>query len=291
MRRAKYLEYQVIYEMSHRFPITLLCEIAGVSRSGYYKWIKNRQTPSKKQVEDQSLQEKIMEVFSQYRGIFGYRRMTVWLRKTIKKPINHKRIYRLMKELGIQARIRKKRIFHGKREVCVVSKNYLNRGFQAARPNEKWVTDVTILPFNKQRLYLSVIYDLYNNEVVSYKISRVNNLQLVLDTLDAACKKRPVKDILLHSDQGVQYTSRAYHHALKTYGMKASMSRKGNCLDNACIESFFGHLKAECFYLLTFNNIFEIEQAIHKYIEFYNTSRCQKKLHNLSPVEYRVKAM
>nr|WP_269431494.1 IS3 family transposase [Domibacillus indicus] len=154
-------------------------------------------------------------------------------------------MYRLMKEFGIQARIRKKRLVHGKREVCVVSKNYLNRGFQAARPNEKWVMDVTSLPFNKQLFYLSVIYDLYNNEVVSYKISQVNNLQLVFDTLEAACKKRPVKDTLLHSNQGVQYTSRAYHPALKTYGMKASMSRKGNCLDNACIESFFGHLKAE----------------------------------------------
>jgi putative transposase len=277
--------------MSIRFPITLLCEIAGVSRSGYYKWIKKGQTLSKKQVEDGSLKEKIMEIFSQYRGIFGYRRMTVWLRKTLEKSINHKRIYRLMKVLGIQARIRKKRVFYGKKEACIVSQNHLNRAFQAARPNEKWVTDVTILPFNKQRLYLSVIYDLYNNEVVSYKISRTNTLQLALDTLHTAVEKCPAKGIILHSDQGVQYTSRAYHHAVTTHGMKPSMSRRGNCLDNACIESFFGHLKSECFYLLTFNHISEVEQAIHEYIEFYNTVRCQKKLNNLSPIDYRRKAV
>jgi transposase InsO family protein len=136
------------------------------------------QTLSKKQVEDQSLQKKIVEIFTQYRGIFGYRRMIVWLRKTLEKPINHKRIYKLMKMLGIQARIRKKRVFFSKKEVCTVSQNHLNRAFQATRPNEEWVTDVTILSFNKQRLYLSVIYDLYNNEVISCKISQTNNLQL-----------------------------------------------------------------------------------------------------------------
>ncbi|WP_046181413.1 IS3 family transposase [Domibacillus tundrae] len=290
-KRTKTLEYQVIKDMSARFSVALLCEIAGVSRSGYYKWLRKGKNLSKKQAENQALQKKIVEIFHQYRGIFGYRRMTVWLRKILKKPINDKRTYRLMKALGIQAKIRKKRIFYGRKEACVVSGNHLNREFHATRPNEKWVTDVTYLPFNQKRLYLSVIYDLYNNEVVSYKLSRYNDFQLVQDTLKAAVQKRKVKGTLLHSDQGVTYTSRAYHHLLTKHQMRVSMSRKGNCLDNACIESFFGHLKAECFHLLTFNQVSEVEQAIDEYIKFYNTARYQKKLKNLSPVQFRRKAM
>ncbi|WP_094777190.1 IS3 family transposase [Domibacillus aminovorans] len=187
--------------------------------------------------------------------------------------------------------MRKKRTFYGKKEACVVSGNHLNREFHATRPNEKWVTDVTYLPFNQKRLYLSVIYDLYNNEVVSYKLSRYNDFQLVRDTLKAAVQKRKVKGTLLHSDQGVTYTSRAYHHLLAKHQMRASMSRKGNCLDNACIESFFCHLKAECFHLLTFSQVSEVEQAIDEYIQFYNKARYQKKLKNLSPIQFRRKAM
>jgi putative transposase len=152
--------------MSSSYSIALLCEVAGVSRSGYYKWLKAQKNPTAKQIEDQELKTKIIEAHSKYKGIFGYPRMTVWLQKQTGKRINHKRV--LMKELGIQAHIRKKRVYYGKKEMYVVSRNHLNREFTASRPNEKWVTDITYLIFNGQRLYLSVILDLYNNEVVSY---------------------------------------------------------------------------------------------------------------------------
>ncbi|PFM38949.1 IS3 family transposase [Bacillus cereus] len=149
---------------------------------------------------------------------------------------------------------------------------------------------MTYLIFNGQRLYLSVIKDLYNNEIVAYEISRRNDLKLVLDTLKKARKKRNVKGILLHSDRGFQYTSRQYNQLLKKYQMKTSISRKGNCWDSAYIESFFSHFKSECFYLYSFHTADEVKFAVREYIHFYNHQRFQKKLNNLSPYKYKTQA-
>ncbi|WP_144569770.1 IS3 family transposase, partial [Bacillus pseudomycoides] len=250
---SKARKFEVIHEMSEKgFTVTVLCDIAGVTRSGYYKWIKRHSTPSEKQSEDVKIKKKILKCHKKLRGIYGYRRVQVWLKVTYNLHVNHKRIQRLMGELGIKAIIRRKRPYYGKKEAYVISDNHLNRDFQASKPNEKWVTDITYLIFNGQRLYLSAIKDLYNNEIVAYEISRRNDLKLVLDTLKKARKKRNAKGILLHSDQGFQYTSRQYNQLLKKYQMKASMSRKGNCWDNACIENFFSHFKSECFHLYSF---------------------------------------
>ncbi|MDF2683030.1 MAG: putative transposase OrfB [Brevibacillus sp.] len=192
-----------------------------------------------------------------------------------------------MKELGIQARIRKKRKFFGRREQVIVSENKLNRDFAASRPLEKWATDITFVMFNGRRLYLSVIYDLFNNEVVAYRISKRNDLKLVMDTVKAAIKKRDVSGVLLHSDQGYQYTSKKYNELLQASNITVSMSRKGKCLDNACIEGFFSHLKTECLYVNTFTQDEEVQKAIKQYIHFYNNERIQVRLNNLSPVQYR----
>ncbi|MDA6130745.1 IS3 family transposase, partial [Escherichia coli] len=180
--------------------------------------------------------------------------------------------------------------YYGKKEAYVVSDNYLNRNFVASKPNKKWVTDVTYLIFNGQKLYLSAILDLYNNEIVAYHVSRRNDLKLVIDTLKKAKKKRNVKGILLHSDQGFQYTSRQYNNLIKKYQMKASMSRKGNCWDNACMENFFSHFKTECFYLYSFKTAQEVKDALNQYMRFYNHQRFQKKLNYLSPYQYRTQA-
>ncbi len=222
--------------------------------------------------------------------IYGYRRVKVWLNRTYQLKINHKRVQRLMKEMGMQAVIRKKRPYYGKKEAYVISENHLNRNFKDSKPNEKWVTDITYMIFNGQRLYLSASKDLYNNEIVSYQISRRNDLKLVMDTIKKARKKRIVSGVLLHSDQGFQYTSRQYNHLLKRNKIKASMSRKGNCWDNACIENFFSHFKSECFNLFSFRSAEEVKQAVQKYIRFYNHQRFQKKLNNLTPYEFRNQA-
>ncbi|PHE88782.1 IS3 family transposase [Bacillus toyonensis] len=205
------------------YMVTLLCAIAGITRSGYYRWIKRHAEPSKKQLADTKLKKKILECHKKLRGIYGYRRIQVWLKASYNLHLNHKRIQRLMSELGIKAVIRKKRPYYGKKEVYVISKNYLNRDFQALKPNEKWVTDITYLIFNGQRLYLSAIKDLYNNEIVAYETSRRNDLKLVLDTLKKAKKKRNVKGNLLHNDQWSQYTSHQYNQLLKKYQMEATV--------------------------------------------------------------------
>ncbi|MGG1830970.1 IS3 family transposase [Cytobacillus firmus] len=284
-------KYQVIKEMSQGdYSIVLLCKIAEVSKSGYYKWLKRQESPTEKQLEDEEIKEKIMECHEKLKGIYGYRRVQIWLEKNYETHINHKRVQRLMGELGIRAVIRMKKPYYGKKEAYVVSDNYLNRNFVASKPNKKWVTDVTYLIFNGQKLYLSAILDLYNNEIVAYHVSRRNDLKLVIDTLKKAKKKRNVKGILLHSDQGFQYTSRQYNNLIKKYQMKASMSRKGNCRDNACMENFFSHFKTECFYLYSFKTAQEVKDALNQYMRFYNHQRFQKKLNYLSPYQYRTQA-
>jgi transposase InsO family protein len=195
-----------------------------------------------------------------------------------------------MKEMGLHAIIRKKKPYFGKKESYIISQNHLNRDFQACRPDQKWVTDITCLIFNGQKLYLSAIKDLYNNEIIAYQISRRNDIKLVLDTLKKAKNKRNVRGTLLHSDQGFQYTSRQYNKLIQTYKMKVSMSRKANCWDNASMESFFSHFKSECFHLHPFRSPKEVKDAVNRYIRFYNHQRFQKKLNNLSPYQYRIQA-
>ncbi|WP_035319384.1 IS3 family transposase, partial [Brevibacillus laterosporus] len=161
--------------------------------------------------------------------------------------------------------------------------NLLNRKFKTDKPNHLYVTDITFVSFQSRFYYLSVIQDLYNNEVVSWKVSHRNDLQLVLDTVEQLSKKRDVQEAILHSDQGFQYTSKQYNKLIKELGIKGSHSRKGNCLDNACIESFFSHLKTETLYFSECKTEEELFQAIW----FYNHERFQKKLNQCAPVEYR----
>jgi putative transposase len=271
----------------------LLCEIAEVSKSGYYKWKIRKANLSRKQKEDQFIMSKILEceLDPDINGNFGYPRVCTWLKREYGIQINHKRVYRLMKKMGIQAKIRKKKWrYFGIKEQRVVAENHLNREFSSTKLNEKWVTDITYLTFNGKRLYLSAIMDLYNNEIVAYHISERNNLQLVLDTVKKAAKKTNLNGILLHSDQGYQYTSKKYNELAQKYKIKISMSRKGNCYDNGCIESFFSHFKTECFYRYQFKENDLVIKAVKQYMKYYNNKRFQKRLNNLSPIEYRTKA-
>lgn len=282
--------FRIIQEMSTRFTVRLLCSLANVSSAGYYKWVKRQTILTEKQESDERIKSKLLEGYNKNKGIYGYRRMKIWLKKKYGIHINHKRVQRLMRDLGIKSVIRKKRPYYGKKEPYVLSENHLNREFQAEKANQKWVTDITCLIFNGQRLYLSVIMDLYNNEVIAYHVSSRNDLKLVIDTLKKARSKRDVKGVLLHSDQGYQYTSRQYNQLLTKYRIEASMSRKANCWDNACIESFFSHFKSECFRLYSFKSSKKVKDAVKKYMYFYNHQRFQKKLNNQSPYEFRTLA-
>lgn len=195
-----------------------------------------------------------------------------------------------MQEMGLRSRIRRKYRYYsrkwniGDRAV----KNILDRQFQADVPNLKWVTDITQYKVGDVWLYLSAIKDLCNNEIVGYHMSRRNDTDLVLQTFSTAFEKeKDVTGLIVHSDQGAQYTSYKYHDMLPKVGAQISMSRRGNCYDNASMESFFSHLKTEGLYPYDIRTMEEAQRRVEDYIYFYNNFRPQRKLNKLSPAEYR----
>jgi putative transposase len=257
--------------------------VAGVSRSGYYKWLSRCE--SKK---DNELREKIRHEYHRLKGIYGYRRMKLLLERRYGVHVNHKRVYRLMRQMGMLAVIRRKKPY------TVYSKdaheqipNTLNRDFTAEQPNKKWVTDITYLTVNGQKMFLSAVLDLFNNEIVAYQMGRHPSLDLVTQTIELATSKRKVNGVLLHSDQGSQYTCKHYISLLQSHGIIQSMSRRGNCLDNAVMENFFGHLKSELLYNQKISTVPQLIHEIEAYMHFYNYERIQTKLRGMTPVEYR----
>ncbi|WP_317980299.1 IS3 family transposase [Paenibacillus glycanilyticus] len=281
---SKAIRFEIIEGMRQKYPLRWLLKFAEVSRAGYYKWRKRVSDPTARIQEERLLERHIMAIHRLH-PYFGYLRMKVALKRE-GLHVNHKRVYRLMKKLDIRSVIRKKRRFFGK-QVSVVYPNRLERLFSAEAPLLKLVTDITYIRVGEQFAYLSTILDLYNNEIVAWQLAERNDLALVTKTVDALSERADLTGVLLHSDQGFQYTSNAYNRKLEKLGVIGSHSRRGNCYDNACIESFFSHLKTEKIYLVRPQTMSELEQAVEEYVSFYNNERFQKKLNDRSPVEYR----
>lgn len=279
-------KHQMVQELRDRYTIQDLCRYLKISRSGYYRYLKRRDGMNPK---EKDLKEKIHSIYQQRKGTYGYRRIQVELQRQFGIRVNHKRVLRLMQDMGLKARIRRThRHGHAQPSTERVAENLLAQNFRADAPNQKWVTDVSFIPVRGQWLYLSAIMDLFNNEIVAFQISKRNDNALVLQTVEQAVQKRKdVSRTILHSDRGFQYTSRAYHDMLDRVDLTPSMSRRGNCFDNACIESFFSHLKAEALYLHGIQDITETQRCIEEYIQFYNEQRIQRRLKKLTPVEYR----
>ena len=225
------------------------------------------------------------------KGRYGYRRITAELRNR-RLPSNHKRVQRLMKELGLVCRIRMKKYRSYKGEVGKIAPNLLNRSFHTEKPNQKWVTDVTEFSLFGEKLYLSPILDLHSSDLVSYTISDRPVLSMVTTMLDEAFAKIPAgTNLILHSDQGWQYQHKHYQKLLKDNGIIQSMSRKGNCLDNAVMENFFGILKSELLYLKEFDSIEQFKQELIEYLDYYNNRRIKAKLKGLPPAVHRKQAL
>ncbi|UJF32129.1 IS3 family transposase [Paenibacillus hexagrammi] len=280
-------KYYVIDELKEQQSVKELCSYLGVSRSGYYAYVKRRTTDP-----DGELKLKILAIYEQRKKILGYRRIQDELYRQHNLIVNHKKVLRLMQELGIKSIIRRKYKYQTSHEAAIsdgrVAENLLKRNFHADGPNQKWVTDVTQYRVFDDRVYLSAIKDLWNGEIVAYHISNRNDNPLVLDTFRKAFKAhKDVSGLIVHSDQGSQYTSHAYHDMLPKVGARISMSRRGNCYDNASMESFFSHLKVEALYPYDIRSIEEVQRRIEEFIRFYNEERAQKKLNKLTPVEYR----
>lgn len=234
------------------------------------------------------LQKKaIIAVFLKNKGRYGYRRITATIRNQ-GFTINHKTVYKLMAELGLKCLVRNKKYRSYKGEVGKIAPNILERNFKADKPNIKWATDVTEFSIAGTKLYLSPIIDLFNGEIISYNIANHPTLQQTMDMIDQAFNKLPDNsNLILHSDQGWQYQHQNYQYKLKQKGILQSMSRKGNCLDNAVIENFFGHLKSELIYLQKFESVEHFKIELEKYIHYYNNDRIKLSLNAMSPVKYR----
>jgi putative transposase len=256
-------------------------------RSTYYYWVKQMNRPDKYS----EIKEVIQQIFNEHRGRYGYRRITLELRNR-GYLYNHKTVRRLMNELDLKClvRITKYRSYRGK--VGRIAPNILQRDFKATKPNEKWVTDVTEFHLFGQKCYLSPTLDLFNGEIIAYQIEKRPVFPLVTKMLDKAFTRLNEGDTpILHSDQGWHYQMKQYQHALKEHQITQSMSRKGNCLDNAVIENFFGLLKSELLYLQEFESMEHFIQELEEYIEYYNHKRIKEKLKGLSPVDYRIQSL
>ncbi len=283
-----YLAIQALREEAS-ISIQLLCEVAGIPRSSYYKWLNRK--PGSREQENEQLTHVMMSIYEKVERIFGYRQLTLHMRRQTGKTINHKRVHRLMKVKGIQSVIRRKKKRYAHSTPQQVTENVLNRKFHADAPNEKWVTDVTEFKYgNGQKAYLSAILDLHDKTIVSYVFGRSNNNPLVFQTLKLALQAAPGSKPMLHSDRGFQYTSLDFKGILDKNNMTQSMSRVGRCIDNGPMESFWGTLKCEKYYLHMYPTFEKLERDIDAYIRFYNYERLQAKLDGLSPMEFRTKA-
>ena len=268
-------KYQVIYRHRAKYPISVMCQFFGVSRSGYYSYLRRMGRIEK----DALLAEKLKVHQNRCHQTYGYRRMHLWLES---QGIHHnpKTVLRIMKKYGILSEIRRKRKWQNLGQQIHRYENLLNRQFRADRPNAKWVTDISYIHTKEGVLYLSMIRDLYDNSIVAYKTATHQTINLVLDTIRVAMKKekkRVAAELQLHSDQGFQYTSQAYFKLTQSYGITPSMSRKGNPYDNAMAENFFSILKTECIYRHKPQSFAEAENMIDRYINFYNNERIQLK--------------
>ena len=258
--------------------------IAGIARSSYYYHIKQLERADKYAVA----KDEIQSIYQEHKGRMGYRRITLEMHNR-GHHINHKTVLRLMQVLGLFCRVRMKRYNSYRGEIGQTMPDLLQRDFAASKPNEKWVTDVTEFHLFGQKLFLSPILDLCNGEVVSYSISPSPRLSQTFEMLERAFRKIPDgTNLILHSDQGWQYRLRPYQQRLQAKGIRQSMSRKGNWLDNAVIENFFGILKTELFYLQEFSSMEHFTQELIDYLDYYNNRRIKQKLKGMSPVQYRL---
>ena len=256
-------------------------------RATYYYHAK-RQTESDKYAE---VKNAIAAIYHENKGRYGYRRITAELHRQ-GFGLNHKTVQRLMKELGLVCRVRMKKYKSYKGEVGKTAPNLLERNFESKEPNQKWVTDVTEFNLFGQKLYLSPILDLCSRDIVSYSISDKPVLSMVTQMLEKAFAKIPHgTNLILHSDQGWQYQHKQYQRMLKEKGIRQSMSRKGNCLDNAVIENFFGLLKSELLYLQDFESMEHFKKELIDYLHYYNNRRCKAKLKGLPPALHRQQAL
>lgn len=266
-----------------------MCIKLGVTRGGYYKYLKTKDQPKKESTQDKQLKEYISIIYLENRKNYGYRKIHKVLSLTYNIPVSEKVVRRLMKDIGLKSQARKIKKAGPSKITSAghIYKNLLKRNFNTTRLNEKWVTDVTEIQVGDEKFYVSAIMDLHNNEIIGYQDSTVHDVQLVEDTLNSALKVRKIDQaLILHSDRGMAYRSIRWHELMGNR-ITPSMSRKANAIDNACIESFFSFLKCELREeLKAVKNTEGARKIIRDYIHYYNHVRIQGVLDYHTPVAY-----
>ncbi|CDW92574.1 IS150 conserved protein InsB [Thiomonas sp. CB2] len=268
--------------------MTDLLNAAGLARSTFYYQCQAAQRSDR----HSAMEIRIRTIYDEHKGRYGYRRITAVLCSSMAEPVNHKCVQRLMQKMGLRALIRaKKRSRHVPGVSDAHVPNVLQRDFRATAPNQKWVTDITEFNVHGHKLYLSACMDLYNGEIIAHRMAKRPVFELVSSTLGSALSRTDSgAELIVHSDQGWHYKMQPYRTMLTAHGVTQSMSRKGNCFDNAAMESFFGTLKAEYFRLAAPNSLDALEAGVHDYVNYYNHKRIKLGLQGLSPVQYRLRS-
>lgn len=281
------MKYAWIEANRSRFPTVMMCELLSVSRSGLDA--ARKRLPSKRAIDDAMLLNQIRQAQRHHRGRYGRRRMTAEISAARGRPVNHKRIARVMREHGLQSHRRRafRVVTTDSKHDHPVAPNVLERDFKATAPNQKWLADITYVPTDEGWLYLALVLDLFARELVGWAMSETMPQELTLCALDVALGLRDPQGALIHhSDRGSQYAAKDYRAKLKARGIQVSMSRKGDCLDNAPMESVNGTLKVECVNDAHFQTREQARLAIVEFIGYYNTERRHSSLGNMAPAEF-----
>ena len=254
-----------------------------MARSTFYYHLRNGRKKDKYKEE----KDMIYAIFHKHKGRYGYRRITLELRNR-NRPVNHKTVRKLMGELGLKSEVRKVRYRSYRGEVGRTAPNIIGRDFSADRPYQKLATDVTQMTVGGRKIYLSPILDMCHGEILSYAIAESPDLGMVMSMLHQMYERIDLPEgVILHSDQGWHYRHAAYRNSLRRHGIVQSMSRKGNCLDNAMMENFFGLMKSELLYPGKYTSADVFIKDLKDYIEYYNNERIKLRLNGMSPVKYR----
>ncbi|WP_144429868.1 IS3 family transposase [Exiguobacterium chiriqhucha] len=286
-RVEKEVVLKVVELLRSKYTVTTILRVLDVPRATYYRWARE---PVK---HPSVLEQTIVAVCKLTKYRYGHRKIKALLEQTYELATNRNTVQRIMKKHHLQCRIKPKRKWKSQGESIVIAPDLLKRDFTASRPNKKWVADITYIQYGGTTKYLSTIIDLFNNEIVAYKLYDHQQTPLVIDTLRMALESRNNPEgIIIHSDQGSVYTSYAFQDFVKRKHLTSSMSRRGNCWDNAVIESFHSNLKSEEFQYVKFNSLsdHEVRERVNHYLTYYNEERIQEKLGYLTPIKYGVAA-
>ena len=278
------MKARIVASLKADYPLPLLLQVAGLARSTFFYHQKRLSEPDK----HAALKDAIWESFERNKHRYGYRRVLLDLRNQ-GWVVNHKLVYKLMREMGLRAKVRQRRpyvSYNG--TISHIADNTLDRKFTPDKPNTVFVSDVTEFRVAGRKVYLSPVMDLFDRSIVAHTVATSPSTAFTADSLSkaiAACAPEP--GWMMHTDQGFQYQHSSWRNLIHDNGGVQSMSRKANCYDNAVMENFFGHLKTEMYHGEVFDTVAEFNQAIDEYIQWYNTERIQQRLKGLTPMQYR----